>query len=68
MRWTWTLAIDAVGILGLGLTTWGFAELGARCGLGPALALLWGGAWLLAGALWTAAGVTPRRQPDLRHR
>lgn len=64
----WTLAIDVAAILGLSLTTWGFAELGVRCGLGPALALLWGGGWLLAGALWTAAAVRPQRPPDRRHR
>jgi len=65
----WTMLIDLAAIAGLGLTTWGFAELGGRCGLGPSLALLWGGAWLAGGALWIAAGLRPRRpRPDVTHR
>ena len=61
MRWTMLVDLAAAG--GLGMTTVGFADLGSRCGLGPALALLWGGGWLLGGALWIAASVRPRRPP-----
>ncbi len=64
----WTMVIDAVALAGLSLTTWGFLDLGTRCELGPGLALLWSGAWLLGGALWTAAAIRPRRPPALRHR
>jgi len=65
----WTLVIDGAGLIGLSLTSWGFLELGVRCGLGTALGLLWAGAWLTGLAFWTAAGVRTRRPPpDLRHR
>lgn len=60
----WTMLVDLAATVGLGLTTWGFAELGSRCGLGSALALLWSGGWVLGMALWVAAGVRPRRAKE----
>lgn len=58
----WTIFLDFGALCGLALTTWGFWDLGSRLGLGPALGLLWAGAWLLAIACWVARSIAPRRR------
>lgn len=52
-RWTWL--IDCVAAVGIGLVAWGLDVLGCAIGVGPALMLLFLGAVLAGGALWTSA-------------
>lgn len=49
-----TIWIDFLALVGLGLTTLGFAELGVAIGAGASLALLWSGGWLITVAYWAA--------------
>ncbi len=58
----WTAILDGAALLGLVATTWGWLELGNRCGLGCSLALLWGGGWTVGLSIWIAASVPKRRR------